>query len=328
MTDSELEMVHAESRAASNNPNGPTIQPVCLIVIDGWGLVSSSWPEKYRKEHTHNGKDLLSSYSGNAIAHASTPNMSELLYSGNYPCVALAAHGTAVGLPDGLMGNSEVGHLNIGAGRIVYQDILRIDMTFQANSFLKNSIAIDILERAKRRGRLHLLGLVSDGGIHSHIGHLFGLLDAAKTYGVPKTFVHFFSDGRDTRPTSGIEFVAQLIDHLEASQYGVLATIVGRYYAMDRDKRWERIQVAYEALVSGQGETSDNPKKVGHLPYRMIGTLQRKSESQNNRRDGESRNGIIGRNTYFFFCTILPHLDDGESIRQRSDGRISRANYS
>lgn len=172
--------------------------------------------------------------------------------------MTLDASGLAVGLPDGLMGNSEVGHLNIGAGRVMYQDIVRINMDVESKAIHKNATFVQACERAKTKsgGRLHLLGLVSDGGVHGHIRHLFSLIEGAKANGVPEVFIHFFGDGRDTSPTSGVTYLQQLLDHIKSLGYGKLSTIVGRYYAMDRDKRWERIQVAYEALVSGKGETS------------------------------------------------------------------------
>ncbi|KAL3098966.1 hypothetical protein niasHS_000954 [Heterodera schachtii] len=212
--------------------NNCTVKNKCvLIVIDGWGL----------SDQNH----------GNAIANANTPVMDQLC-SGNWQ--QLEAHGEHVGLEEGLMGNSEVGHLNIGAGRVIYQDILRINLAVRKNKLIENREVIGVAERAiKGNGRLHLLGLISDGGVHSHIQHLFGLLRAFKHLKVPKVFVHFFGDGRDTSPTSGAGYLQQLLDFLSVEEYGELATIVGRYYAMDRDNRWERIKVAYEALVAGEG---------------------------------------------------------------------------
>jgi 2,3-bisphosphoglycerate-independent phosphoglycerate mutase len=253
----------------SSNRNTPLFpqQPVCLVIIDGWGLLPSSCSQQCSpiKEDQHKFLSLQDiAQQGNAIAHAQTPHMSELVYSGTYPSVSLTAHGTAVGLPEGLMGNSEVGHLNLGAGRVVYQDILRINMAFRDQSFINFPVVRDALERAKYIGRLHVLGLVSDGGIHSHIDHLFGTLNAAQAYGIPRVYIHFFSDGRDTSPTSGIDFVKQVQTYIEVHQYGTLATIIGRYYAMDRDKRWERIQIAYHALVMNRDEASiiHDPIKV------------------------------------------------------------------
>ncbi|XP_054168110.1 2,3-bisphosphoglycerate-independent phosphoglycerate mutase-like [Oppia nitens] len=207
---------------------------VCLIVIDGWGVSNELF--------------------GNAIAAAETPVMDAMARSeGQY--ITLDASGLAVGLPDGLMGNSEVGHLNIGAGRVIYQDIVRINLDVKTKDIHKNGNFVNACTRAKTtsNGRLHLLGLVSDGGVHAHINHLFSLLEGAKVNGVPNTYIHFFSDGRDTSPTSGVGFIQQVIDKTKELSYGNLSTIMGRYYAMDRDKRWERIQIAYEGLVEGKG---------------------------------------------------------------------------
>ncbi|RKP10956.1 2,3-bisphosphoglycerate-independent phosphoglycerate mutase [Thamnocephalis sphaerospora] len=218
-------------------------QPVCLIAIDGWGISPNA------------------DATGDAIRNADTPVMDG--FEKTYPFTKLAAHGLAVGLPDGLMGNSEVGHLNIGAGRVVYQDIVRIDLALKNRQFGQTENIRRSFEHAKAgNGRLHFLGLVSDGGVHSHINHLFGLLDAAKEAGVPEVYVHFFGDGRDTSPRSSTLYYQQLQDHLDAIQYGKVATITGRYYAMDRDRRWERIQIALEAIVHGKGEKTDDPIKT------------------------------------------------------------------
>lgn len=221
--------------------NNATIsQKVCLIVIDGWGISDDEY--------------------GNAIHHAHTPVMDKLC-SGNWQQVA--AHGLHVGLPDGLMGNSEVGHLNIGSGRPVYQDIVRINLSIAKNTLVKNEALVSACERAKAgNGRLHLAGLVSDGGVHSHIDHLFALISAIKQHNVPELYIHFYGDGRDTSPTSGAGYLQQTIDYLNKANYGQLGTIVGRYYAMDRDKRWERINVAYEAMVAGHGESCTVEKAV------------------------------------------------------------------
>ncbi|KAJ3045870.1 2,3-bisphosphoglycerate-independent phosphoglycerate mutase [Rhizophlyctis rosea] len=207
----------------------------CLIVIDGWGVSAEADP------------------AGDAIRNAETPVMTDL--RNRYPNSDISAHGLAVGLPDGLMGNSEVGHLNIGAGRIVYQDIVRIELAIKEKKFAQQPNLVKAFERAKSgNGRLHLLGLVSDGGVHSHINHLKEILTAAKEYGVPKAFVHFFGDGRDTSPKSADKYMKDLLDHIASISYGEVATVVGRYYAMDRDKRWERVKIAYDGLVAGEGE--------------------------------------------------------------------------
>ncbi|KIJ62198.1 hypothetical protein HYDPIDRAFT_95142 [Hydnomerulius pinastri MD-312] len=218
---------------------------VCLIVHDGWGIA----PEKHTK--------------GNAIENADTTNMDKLAEDNSYR--TLLAHGNAVGLSDGLMGNSEVGHLNIGAGRIVWQDIVRIDVSIAKKQFHQNKTILDSMKNAKEgNGRLHLLGLVSDGGVHSHIRHLKALLETAKEQGVPHTYVHFFGDGRDTAPTSAKGYAEDLLSFIKSESYGELATVVGRYYAMDRDKRWERIKVAVDALVDEEKgeETTDVLKTI------------------------------------------------------------------
>ncbi|XP_071947559.1 2,3-bisphosphoglycerate-independent phosphoglycerate mutase-like isoform X2 [Antedon mediterranea] len=215
---------------------------VCLVVIDGWGLSDN--------------------VEGNAIKNAETPIMDSLCNPANSQFVTLDASGLAVGLPDGLMGNSEVGHLTIGAGRIIYQDIVKIDLAIKNGEFGQQKAFVDACTRAiQGNGRLHFLGLVSDGGVHSHINHLLEFLKAAKSHGVPKSFVQFFGDGRDTSPVSGVKYLQQVLDFLKQEDYGCLATVVGRYYAMDRDKRHERIKLAYEGLVQGIGE-STTPENV------------------------------------------------------------------
>lgn len=227
---------------------------VCLIVIDGWGI----------------SEDV----DGNAIKNAETPFMDGFSKTtDDQEYTTLDASGLSVGLPDGLMGNSEVGHLNIGAGRVVYQDIVRINMAVKKKEFATNESFKGACEHAKSTsGRIHLLGLVSDGGVHSHITHLFGLMEAAKELGVPKCYVQFFSDGRDTRPTSGVTYVQQVLDKLKELEYGSLATVVGRYYAMDRDKRWERIKIAYEGLVQSIGETAAPDKVIEVIKGRYEAT--------------------------------------------------------
>jgi 2,3-bisphosphoglycerate-independent phosphoglycerate mutase len=205
---------------------------VILMIMDGWGL----------------GKVK----SSDAIQHANIPFVSGL-YS-KYPHATLVTCGEAVGLPDGQMGNSEVGHLNLGAGRIVYQELQRINVAIRDGSFAKNKELLASIRYAKTNNRaLHLLGLVSDGGVHSHISHLKALVDVCKQEGLDKVFIHAFTDGRDTDPKSGLGFLTNLQQHLDKA-VGKIATVSGRYYAMDRDKRWERVKLAYDALVNGQGE--------------------------------------------------------------------------
>src|SRR5438067_6003002 len=212
-------------------------RPIVLTVLDGWG---------YRAETK-----------GHAIALAWKSAYGALLRK--FPNTLIQTSGPFVGLPEGQMGNSEVGHMNIGAGRIVHMDITRIDLMI-ANKQLQN---VSLFQQAMERGRqrqLHFLGLLSDGGVHSHITHLFALLELAKQQKVEKVFVHCFMDGRDTPPHSGRDFVRQLQQKMRELQIGEIATLVGRYYAMDRDNRWERIELAYSALVHGEAEIrTDDP---------------------------------------------------------------------
>src|SRR5450432_3126253 len=203
-----------------------------LIIMDGWGL----------------GKDEHA----DAIRHAKTSFVSSLY--GKYPNSTLITCGELVGLPDGQMGNSEVGHLNIGAGRIVYQELQRINVAIRDGSFAKNGILLNALRLAKKENKkLHLLGLVSDGGVHSHINHLKTLVDVCKSESLSQVFIHAFTDGRDTDPKSGLGFIKSLQDHLDKTGTGKIASVSGRYYAMDRDKRWERVKLAYDALVKPNG---------------------------------------------------------------------------
>lgn len=209
---------------------------VILVIMDGWGLGQVQ--------------------KADAIQNASTPFVSSL-YS-KYPNSTLVTCGEAVGLPDGQMGNSEVGHLNLGAGRIVYQELQRINVAVRDGSFAKNETLLNAIQTAKQNNKpLHLLGLVSDGGVHSHINHLKALCSVCKEQGLTNVFIHAFTDGRDTDPKSGLAFLKELQQHLNNSA-GVIASVSGRYYAMDRDKRWERVKLAYDALVNGVGEKATN----------------------------------------------------------------------
>jgi 2,3-bisphosphoglycerate-independent phosphoglycerate mutase len=172
----------------------------------------------------------------------------------------LEASSLAVGLPEGLMGNSEVGHLNIGAGRVVWQDSVRIDQTLKKGEMGKVENVAKCFTRAKEgNGRLHLCGLVSDGGVHSNITHLFALLEVAKEMQIPQVFIHFFGDGRDTDPKSAVIYMEQLLNKTKELGVGEIATVVGRYYIMDRDKRWERVEIGMKGLVTGEGEESSDP---------------------------------------------------------------------
>lgn len=207
-----------------------------LIIMDGWGIGSG-------------GK-------GDAIAHSKTPFINTLYKK--YPHATLRTCGEDVGLPEGQMGNSEVGHLNLGAGRIVYQELQRINNAIKNGSLAKNSALIAALNHAKQNNKkLHLLGLVSDGGVHSHINHLKALLSICNDNGLKDVFVHAFTDGRDTDPKSGFGFIKEVIEHAEKTT-GQISTITGRYYAMDRDRRWERVKVAYDAMVNGIGTKTEN----------------------------------------------------------------------
>lgn len=233
MPASTTEVTNPEPRSPNSMPRP---KPVVLIILDGWG---------YRAERE-----------ANAIALARKPNYDQLLRG--YPSTLVHTSGERVGLPDGLMGNSEVGHLNIGAGRIVYQEITRIDASIIRGEFFKHPLLIDLM-RHGRESRLHFLGLLSDGGVHSHQEHLYALLKMARQHGVGNVFVHVFLDGRDTPPTHGAEFVAALEQKMREYQTGKIATVIGRYYAMDRDNRWDRIQKAYDAMVDGEGRKARDP---------------------------------------------------------------------
>ncbi len=207
-----------------------------LMILDGWGIGNGT--------------------KSDVIAQMPTPYWDALL--AKYPHSQLQASGEYVGLPDGQMGNSEVGHLNIGAGRIVYQDLVKINRACADNSILENPAIKKAFEFAKTNGGdVHFMGLTSDGGVHSSLEHLFKLCDIAKHYGLANHYVHCFMDGRDTDPRSGKGFIAQLEEHL-ATTGGKIASIIGRYYAMDRDKRWERVKIAYDLLVNGVGEATTN----------------------------------------------------------------------
>ena len=204
-----------------------------LMILDGWGIGA-------------HGK-------GDVIFNTPTPNLDKINQA--YPHSQLLASGENVGLPDGQMGNSEVGHLNIGAGRIVYQDLVKINRACADGSILRNPEIVSAYEYAKANGKnVHLMGLTSNGGVHSSLDHLFKLVEIGKEYGVGQTFVHCFMDGRDTDPKSGIGFIQQLIDKCNEAGNAVIASIIGRFYAMDRDKRWERVKIAYDLLVSGEGK--------------------------------------------------------------------------
>lgn len=221
-------------------------KPFVLIVLDGWGL-SSPGPS-------------------NAIYVAKTPNMDLLMEK--YPSSRLGCSGLDVGLPEGQMGNSEVGHLNLGAGRIVYQDYTRINLAIKDGSFFKNPILNEAIENARKSGgALHLLGLVSDGGVHSHIEHLFALIDLAKKRDIERVFIHAVLDGRDTPPKSALIYLGELERRLKELNNFMVATVSGRYFAMDRDRRWERTKKAFEAIVFGEGIKESSPIQAVENAY-------------------------------------------------------------
>ena len=221
---------------------------VLLTILDGWGI----------------GKDCPT----NAITAANTPNFDMLVK--NYPHTEIFAHGRHVGLPDEQMGNSEVGHLNIGAGRIVYQDLTKINLAIEDKSFFKNHEFLKAAEHAKKNNSsVHFMGLVSDGGVHSSLEHLFACIDFAKNQGLEKVYVHAFLDGRDTPPRSAYKYLAQLEEKLKQENLPQIASIMGRYYAMDRDKRWDRIEKAYNCLLLGEGKTASDSAEAIQNSYNI-----------------------------------------------------------
>lgn len=221
-------------------------KPTVLMILDGFGL----------NEKTE----------GNAIALAKKPVLDKLMK--DYPYVEGNASGMAVGLPEGQMGNSEVGHLNMGAGRIVYQELTRITKEIQDGEFFENTQLLKAIENCKKNNTaLHLFGLLSDGGVHSHITHLYGLLELAKKHGLENVYVHAFLDGRDTAPTSGKGFMENLEAKMAEIGVGRIASVTGRYYVMDRDNRWDRVEKAYAALVDGEGVTATNAVEAVAASY-------------------------------------------------------------
>ncbi|WP_411682580.1 2,3-bisphosphoglycerate-independent phosphoglycerate mutase [Clostridium thailandense] len=221
-------------------------KPVALVILDGFGI-----------------SDRVE---GNAVKAANKPNYDR--YFNNYPHTELGASGLSVGLPEGQMGNSEVGHLNIGAGRIVYQQLTRITKSIEDGEFAENEALNKAVNNAKENNSsLHLLGLLSDGGVHSHIDHLKGLLKLAKEKGVQKVYIHAFLDGRDVPPASAKEYIVEIESYMKEIGVGQIATVSGRYYAMDRDKRWERVQLAYNALVLGKGEEAPSAIEAVEKSY-------------------------------------------------------------
>ncbi len=221
--------------------------PVMLMVLDGFGL----------------GEE----YPGNAVALAEKPNFDIIM--SQYPNTTLTASGLKVGLPEGQMGNSEVGHLNIGAGRIVYQELTRITKEIKEGGFFRKQEFLDAIKNAKdNNSAVHLMGLVSDGGVHSHNTHLYALLELMKQHNVDKVYVHVILDGRDVPPTVGSQHVKELQDKIKEIGIGEIATVSGRYYTMDRDKRWERTQLGYDAMVLGEGQKAENPVEAVKESYK------------------------------------------------------------
>ncbi|RJX20567.1 MAG: 2,3-bisphosphoglycerate-independent phosphoglycerate mutase [Desulforudis sp.] len=218
-----------------------------LVLLDGWGLACGC--------------------EGNAIASARTPNWDRLWEQ--YPRTTLITSGEEVGLPPGQMGNSEVGHLNLGAGRVVYQELTRISRDIRNGSFFQNPVLVRAMTGVREHGKaLHLMGLLSDGGVHSHIQHLFALLEMAKGLGLERVYVHPFLDGRDVPPANALEYVDALEDKLESLETGAVATVMGRYYGMDRDKRWERTARAFKAMVYSDGIPADSAREAVEKAYR------------------------------------------------------------
>ncbi|MGD8190624.1 2,3-bisphosphoglycerate-independent phosphoglycerate mutase [Brevibacillus ginsengisoli] len=221
-------------------------KPVALMILDGFGLRDESY--------------------GNAVAQAKKPNYDRLWNA--YPHTTLGASGMSVGLPEGQMGNSEVGHLNIGAGRIVYQELTRITKAIQDGEFFKNETMLKAFNHCKEKGKkMHLFGLLSDGGVHSHITHLFAILEMAKRENFHEVYVHGFLDGRDVAPDSAVKYIEELEAKMKEIGVGKIATVQGRYYAMDRDKRWERVEKAYRAMVYGDAPKYTDPIKAVKESY-------------------------------------------------------------
>ena len=221
-------------------------KPVMLMILDGWGVAPAS--------------DV------NAATLAQTPNLDR--YFAEFPNTTLEASGMEVGLPEGQIGNSEVGHLNIGAGRIIYQSLTRITKAIKDGDFFTNEVLCACMDKTKNAGKaLHLMGLLSDGGVHSNINHLIALLEMAKARGLEKVYVHAFLDGRDVPPKSAVGFIKQLQDAIAGMDFGKVATVMGRYYAMDRDNRWDRLEKAYKTLVFGEGKLVADPVQGVEASY-------------------------------------------------------------
>jgi 2,3-bisphosphoglycerate-independent phosphoglycerate mutase len=279
---------------------------VALIILDGWGYSCNT--------------------AGNAIRLARTPNLDRLCSEN--PRALLIAAGEAVGLPPGQMGNSEVGHLNMGAGRIVYQELTRISRSIQTGDFFSNPVLIQAMETARQRGgTLHLIGLVSDGGVHSHLDHLLALLDMAGRQKVERTFIHAILDGRDTPPDNAALYLQRLLERSRQAHTGHIATVSGRYYAMDRDRRWERVEKAYRAFVYSEGITAADPLQALEEAYRRGETDEFVAPTVILGPGGTPRGPITAEDSVIFFNfrpdrarqishalvdEVFPHFDRGE----------------
>jgi 2,3-bisphosphoglycerate-independent phosphoglycerate mutase len=280
------------------------------MILDGWGINPNS--EK------------------NAVALANTPNLSSLLKE--YPHTQIQTSGMAVGLPEGQMGNSEVGHLNIGAGRVVYQDLTRITKSIDDGDFFTNPLLLDCIAKAKKgSGRLHLAGLLSDGGVHSHETHLYGLLELARKEGIKDVFVHCLMDGRDTPPQSGAEYIAKLEQEIERIGVGRIATVIGRYYAMDRDNRWERVERAYNAMVCGEGNPQPDATTAMKASY-AAGVTDEFVEPAVIVENGEPIGRVLDGDGFIFFnfrsdrareITRALALDDCPGFSRQSPPRLA-----
>ncbi len=259
-------MTQQEQIKPQGNASAQRVKPLLLMILDGWGYSPT--------------------YEGNAIAQAALPNFRYL--ESTYPRTLLKASGEAVGLPAGQMGNSEVGHLNIGAGRVVYQELTRISKAVAEKALPSNQVLNEAMTRVKINGKaLHFMGLLSDGGVHSHQDHLFALLEMAKDLGVERIYIHAFLDGRDVLPQSAKVYLAKLEEKLKALGVGQIATVSGRYFVMDRDKRWERLEKGYQAMVYGEGEMAAGAMSAVEKSYHqrvndefVIPTVMLNSEGQ------------------------------------------------
>lgn len=283
--------------------------PLVLMILDGIGLEEN-------KE-------------GNAFSKANTPNLDKI--KSEYPYTKLHACGKHVGLPEGQMGNSEVGHLNMGAGRIVYQEITRISKSIEEGTFFKNEAFRNALENVKKHdSSLHLMGLLSDGGVHSHIEHLYALLELAKESGLDKVYIHCFLDGRDVLPKSSLNYIRELETKIEELGVGRISTVMGRYYPMDRDKRWERVEKAYNAMVLGEGVKAESAEEAVKNSYNKEITdefvVPTVIETRNDNVDARIKDGdsVIFFNFRADRARQITHafLDDNFSEFERKNGKL------